>query len=105
MKEITAGELKELMDSGEDFQLIDVREPSEFNQANLNGELIPLQTIPNNIDKISKDKKVVILCRSGKRSGNAIAFLESNYGFDNLINLKGGILAWKNDIDSSLNAH
>lgn len=101
MKTINVQELKELIDSGADFQLIDVREPAEFDAANLNGELIPLQTVPANIDKFSKDKQVVVHCRSGKRSANAIMYLE-NQGFDNLYNLEGGILAWKDEIDDSL---
>src|SRR5436190_2009222 len=102
MQEITVTELKQLIDNKEDFQLIDVREPSEFNAANLSGELIPLATVPSNVDKISKDKKVIVHCRSGKRSENAIRFLEANHGFSNLYNLKGGILAYKNEIDNSL---
>lgn len=103
MQEISVQELKELIDNNEDFQLIDVREPAEYDQANLGGELIPLQTIPNNIEKISKDKRVIVHCRSGKRSANAISFLEQNYGFTNLQNLKGGIMAWQENIDNSLN--
>lgn len=104
MKEISVKELKALMDKKEDFQLIDVREPSEFNAANIGGELIPLSSVPQSIDKISKEKKVVVIhCRSGKRSENAIRFLEANYGFDNLYNLVGGVLAWKKEIDDSLN--
>jgi len=102
MQEISVQELKELIDNKEDFQLVDVRESAEYDQANLGGELIPLQTIPNNIDKISKDKKVVVHCRSGKRSANAITFLEQNYGYTNLLNLSGGILAWQEEIDNSL---
>jgi rhodanese-related sulfurtransferase len=102
MKEISVQELKDLINSQADFQLIDVREPSEFEQANLNGELIPLQTLPNNIDKISKDKKVVIHCKSGKRSANAILYLEQNFNYTNLINLKGGIIAWRDEFDNSL---
>lgn len=101
MKTINVQELKALMDSGADFQLIDVREPAEFDAANLNGELIPLQTVPSNMDKFSKEKQVVVHCRSGKRSANAIMYLE-NQGFDNLYNLEGGILAWKEEIDDSL---
>jgi adenylyltransferase/sulfurtransferase len=105
MKEVTVTELKELMDSNATFQLIDVREPAEFEEANLNGLLIPLQTIPQNVDKISKDKQVIVHCRSGKRSANAIAFLEANYGFDNLYNLVGGILAWRDEIDPDMDVH
>jgi rhodanese-related sulfurtransferase len=103
MKSITVKELKEMIDKGEEFQLIDVREPNEFNAANLKGELIPLGTIPNNVSKISKDKKVIVHCRSGKRSANAIQYLESNFGLTNLYNLEGGILAYKTDIDNTLN--
>lgn len=102
MKEVSVDELQELIDNKADFQLIDVREVSEYEQANIKGELIPLQTIPNQIDKIAKDKQVIIMCRSGKRSANAVAFLEQQGGFDNLYNLTGGILDWKIEIDNSL---
>ena len=102
MKEVTVQELKQMQDAGEDFQLIDVREPNEYEIANLGGELIPLGDLPQNIDKISKDKKVVMQCRSGGRSGNAVQYLEQNHGFDNLYNLKGGILAYADEIDPSL---
>jgi rhodanese-related sulfurtransferase len=104
MKEVSVKELKQMIDNKEDIQIIDVREPNEFNQANIEGELIPLGTIPQNADKISKTKKVIVHCRSGKRSENAIKYLEANHGLDNLYNLKGGILAWKAEIDNSLNA-
>lgn len=103
MKSITVKELKEMMDRGEDFQLIDVREQSEYDAANLKGVFIPLATVPINVEKISKDKKVIVLCRSGKRSANAISFLENNHGYTNLYNLEGGIVAYKNEIDNSLN--
>ena len=99
MKEVTVQELKKLMDSNADFQLIDVREPHEYDICNLNGELIPMSDIPNNVDKIAKDKQVVIHCRSGKRSGDMLLWLEKNHGFQNLYNLKGGILAWAKEID------
>lgn len=102
MKEITVKELKAWMDSGEDFQLIDVREPNEFEVAQIGGELIPLATVPDHVDKFARDKKVVVHCRSGKRSANAIMFLENQHGFDNLYNLEGGILAWSDEIDPSV---
>ena len=102
MKELSVDELKDLKNNNADYALIDVREPAEYHAANLEGELIPLQTVPNHIDKIPKDKKVVIMCRSGKRSANAIMFLEQNHGYDNLYNLEGGILAWKEEIDNEL---
>jgi adenylyltransferase/sulfurtransferase len=102
MKEITVKELKELMDTGADFQLIDVREPHEYDICNLEGELIPQGDIPNNVDKIDRTKKVILQCRSGARSGNMVQWLEKNHGFENLYNLKGGILAWAREIDPSM---
>jgi rhodanese-related sulfurtransferase len=102
MKEVTVSELKMMMDNQEDYQLIDVREPFEFEIANIGGELIPMAEVPENLDKISKDKKVVIHCKSGARSGNIINYLESQHGYDNLYNLKGGILAWADQIDTSI---
>jgi len=102
MKEITVQELDEMKKSGADFQLIDVREPYEFDICNLEGELIPMSDIPNNVDKISKDKKVVVHCRSGKRSGDMVLWLEKTHGFTNLYNLKGGVLAWAREIDTDM---
>ena len=102
MKEITVQELKALMDSKADFQLIDVREPHEYNFCNIGGELIPQAEIPRSVDKISKDKQVILQCRSGARSGNMAHWLEKNHGFTNLYNLKGGILAWADQIDPSV---
>ena len=102
MKEVTVQELKELMDSGADFQLIDIREPHEYDFCNLNGELIPQGDIPDNLDKIDRNKKVILQCRSGSRSGNMVQWLEKNHGFQNLYNLKGGILAWAREIDPSM---
>jgi sulfur-carrier protein adenylyltransferase/sulfurtransferase len=98
MKEISPRELKELMDSGADFQLIDVREEYEFDEMNLKGTLIPMGEVTDRKDEIEKEKKVVIHCRSGKRSASVISHLENNFGFSNLYNLKGGILAWVDEI-------
>ncbi len=96
MKSVTVNDLKSMIESKEDFQLIDVRETFEFDQANMGGELIPLGEIPARYAEISKDKKVVIHCKMGGRSANAIQFLEQNYGYNNLFNLEGGITAWSN---------
>ncbi len=102
MKEISVKELAELKASGADFQLIDVREQNEVDIAEIGGELIPMNTVPDNVEKFSKDKQVVVHCRSGARSGNVIQYLEQNHGFDNLYNLAGGILAYADEIDNSL---
>jgi rhodanese-related sulfurtransferase len=102
MKEKTVEELKAMLDNNEAFQLIDVREEYEFEICNLNGRLIPMGEVPQRTDEISKDKPVVIHCRSGKRSGDIVNYLESNFGYTNLYNLQGGILAWADRIDSSM---
>lgn len=100
--EVTVQEYKSWLDTNEEVQLIDVREPHEVEIAEMGGELIPLKEVIDKADKISRDKKVVVHCRSGKRSANAIKKLRDKYGFDNLYNLKGGILAWSEEIDESV---
>lgn len=102
MKEITVQELKEKLDRGDDFQFIDVREPHETEIASIGAELIPMGEILSQTDKISRDKMVVIHCRSGARSGTIVKALELQYGFTNCYNLKGGILAWAREIDPSI---
>jgi rhodanese-related sulfurtransferase len=98
MKEITVAEFKELKDTNGVYQLIDVREEYEFDEANLGGELIPMGEVMDHLEKISRDKMVVVHCRSGKRSAGVIQALESQHGFTNLYNLKGGILAYISEI-------
>ena len=102
MKEITVRELKSKQDNNEDFQLIDVREDNERAFTNIGGDHISMGSLMQNLDKINKDKDVVIYCRSGSRSGQVVSFLEANQGFENLYNLKGGILAWADEIDDSI---
>ncbi len=99
VKEITVGQLAEWIESGKDFQLIDVREPHEYEIAEIGGLLIPLAQVIENADKISQEKPVVIHCRSGVRSAKAIRELQELHGWDHLYNLKGGILAWADEID------
>lgn len=105
MKEISVQELKEIMDNHEDFQLIDVREDFEYEMSNLGGVLIPLGGILIEADKIAKDKPVIMMCRSGRRSAAAIMQLEQQFGFSNLANLQGGILAWAEEIDPSIQVY
>jgi len=102
MKEVTVQELKRLIDSKADIQLIDVREPHEYDICNLEVELIPMSEVPHHTDQIAKDKQVIVHCRSGRRSGDIILWLEKNHGFTNLYNLKGGILAWAKEVDPSM---
>ena len=101
MKEVTVSELKKMMDNAEDFQLIDVREEHEADIATIGGELIPMGDVMDNLDKISKEKKVVVYCRSGNRSGVITKTLETK-GFTNVYNMKGGISTWSDEIDPSI---
>ncbi|MBW8051405.1 MAG: molybdopterin-synthase adenylyltransferase MoeB [Cytophagales bacterium] len=102
MKEITVLELKEKLDKNEDITIIDVREQFEYDICNLQGVLIPMGELMNNTDKIPKDKPVVVHCRTGSRSAQAVQFLSQKYDFDNLYNLKGGIHAWATEIDTDM---
>ncbi|MFK7807339.1 MAG: ThiF family adenylyltransferase, partial [Saprospiraceae bacterium] len=95
VKEISVEELKAWMNAEEDFQLIDVREAYEYEDGNLGGVLIPFAEIPKHISNVARDKKVVIHCRSGKRSAAAIMELQRLGKFENLYSLKGGILAFQ----------
>jgi molybdopterin/thiamine biosynthesis adenylyltransferase/rhodanese-related sulfurtransferase/molybdopterin converting factor small subunit len=99
VKEITAAELHEWMTEGRDFQLIDVREPFEYDIVNIGAELIPLADLLNQADKISRDKKVVVHCKMGGRSKKGILELEQKFGFDNLYNLKGGVIEYVSSYD------
>ena len=104
VKEITVEDFKKMRDEGVDFQLIDVREPHEFTAADMGGELIPLGTILESQDRIAKDKPVIMQCRSGMRSANAVMTLQRFFPseYENLYNLKGGILAWAAAYDKGL---
>ena len=102
VKEVTVKQLAEMQAANTDFQLIDVREPYEYEIANLGGKLIPLEQIVETVDSVASDKTVVVHCRSGKRSAQAIEKLEKKFGFTNLYNLKGGILAYADEVDATL---
>jgi adenylyltransferase/sulfurtransferase len=102
IREITSKELYDLQVHGEDIQIIDVREPHEYQIANIGGELIPLATISANADKIDRNKKVIVHCKMGGRSAKAIHELEDKFGFTNLYNLKGGILGWIDEVQPEL---
>lgn len=103
MQQISVHELKALMDSGEPFTLIDVREPYEAELATLGGTLIPMGEVLSRLPEIPKTGKVVLHCRSGGRSGSVIHVLQEEFGYSNLHNLTGGIMAWAAEIDPNLN--
>ncbi|WP_457622590.1 rhodanese-like domain-containing protein [Persephonella sp.] len=101
---ISVEELKEKIDSGEDFLLLDVREPQEYEFSRIREKeamLIPLMKLPAVIDKLPKDKPIYIICRSGNRSLQATLWLMEK-GFKDVKNVEGGILAWSEFIDPTV---
>jgi len=102
MKTLTVHELKERLDAHQELILIDVREPSEYEGANIGGLLIPTGELQERFAEIPKDKTTVVMCRSGQRSKNVIAWLEQNYAYTNLYNLEGGLLNWAKEIDPNM---
>jgi rhodanese-related sulfurtransferase len=97
MQWITTNELRERILSGEELNLVDVREPYEHDEFNIGGELIPLGRIQSmDLDQLDalKEKELILYCRSGNRSGQACQILEM-MGFTNTKNLQGGMLAWQ----------
>ncbi len=102
IKEITPLELKHLMDSGNEFQLIDVREPKEVELVHLNGINIPLKSLSEKHNLIRKDIPVIVHCKTGGRSMTAAQKLVTQFGFNNVMNLKGGIIKWIEEVQPEL---
>jgi len=99
---INSKKLKSKLDKGEKLFLIDVREPWEHEMGNIGGILIPMNSIPEYLSEIPKEKEVIIYCRSGRRSAEVILWLQENQQYSNLKNLEGGILSYIKEIDSTL---
>ena len=99
--EIAPRELKARLDRGDDLFILDVREPHEFQICNLGGHLIPLGELSRRVNELDSSREIVAHCRSGKRSAEAVEFLRSA-GFRKVLNLKGGILAWSDEVDASV---
>jgi sulfur-carrier protein adenylyltransferase/sulfurtransferase len=101
MPEMTVEELKQTMDAKKDVFVLDVREPHEYQICNLGATLIPLGQLPARVGELDPDKHIVVHCRSGKRSADAVEFLRKS-GFERVQNLRGGILAWADKIDPKM---
>ncbi|WP_420129919.1 molybdopterin-synthase adenylyltransferase MoeB [Longimicrobium sp.] len=102
--EITPTELKERLDRGDKLTIIDVREPFEWDIGNLEAHgarLIPLKQVPQRMEEIDPAGEIVLQCRSGARSAQALGYLRQ-HGYERLLNLKGGILAWSDEVDPSI---
>ncbi|MBC8102999.1 MAG: molybdopterin-synthase adenylyltransferase MoeB [Cytophagales bacterium] len=102
MREITVTELKAKFDRGDTFTLVDVREPYEYEIGRITGsKLIPLGQIADRAGELNPDDEIVLQCKGGVRSAQALETLKAK-GFKNLVNLKGGILAWSDQVDPSV---
>ncbi len=96
--QISAKELKQRLDAGEDVFILDVRQPFEYQIANIGGKLIPPNEVPQRLAELDRNREIVVQCRSGHRSQRIAEFL-AEAGYPNVKNLAGGILAWADQID------
>ena len=95
-------EVKQKLDRGDDFMLIDVREPHEYQIARIPGaKLIPLGELPKHLNELDRDTEIVMHCKSGGRSQQAVDLLKANK-FSNVRNMTGGITAWSDKVDPSV---
>ena len=99
--EITVRELKEKLDNGEDVFVLDVREPHEYEVANIGARLIPLGELPQRLVELNQNDNVAVHCKTGGRSARAVKLMQEA-GFQNVYNVKGGITAWSEEIDPSV---
>jgi sulfur-carrier protein adenylyltransferase/sulfurtransferase len=98
ISQMTPVELKRRLDAGDDLFVLDVREPHEYQIANLGAKLIPLGELPNRLGELDPNREIVVHCKSGGRSQKASELLAQN-GFKKLHNLAGGINGWATDVD------
>ncbi len=99
--QLSVKELKSRIDAGEDVFILDVREPYEYQIANIGGKLIPQNDVPQRLAEIDRDREIVVQCRSGGRSQKIAEFLQQS-GYPKVVNLAGGILAWADEIDPKM---
>jgi sulfur-carrier protein adenylyltransferase/sulfurtransferase len=99
--QMTAAELKQRLDRGDQILVLDVREPHEYQIANIGGKLIPLNDVPKRLNEIDREREIVVHCKGGGRSQRAAEFL-AQQGYAKVSNLAGGITAWSNEVDPSV---
>jgi len=99
--QMSVKELKQRLDKGDNLYVLDVREPWEYQVANIGGHLIPLNDLPRRVGELNPDQEIVVQCKSGGRSQRAAEFLARN-GFEKIHNLAGGILAWSSEVDPTI---
>ncbi len=99
--QMSVQELKRRLDAGEKVFILDVREPYEYQIAQIGGNLIPLNELPKRVGELNPEQEIVVQCKSGGRSQRAAEFLANN-GFEKVHNLAGGITAWSSEIDPTV---
>ncbi|MEX1190499.1 MAG: rhodanese-like domain-containing protein [Brumimicrobium sp.] len=102
MKYITVQELNKALLTDRDFQLIDVRELYEYEICNLNSKHIPMAEVSARLDEINKEKTVCLMCKSGKRAEAVANLLETDFHFDDVLIVDGGIIAYAEEVDNNL---
>lgn len=104
MRQLTAAEVKAHLDQADTAPLLlDVREPWEYDVCRIEGStLIPMRQIPAAAEQLDPDRETIVICHHGVRSFSVARFLESELGFSNVINLKGGVDAWARDVDPGM---
>ena len=101
--EISATELKQRLDNGDDIQIVDVREANEVAIGAIPDSIhIPLAQVINRMSEIDPSLETVVHCKMGGRSARAIQALKQSGFSGNLLNLRGGIIAWSNEVDPSV---
>ena len=98
LADMTVEELKRRLDAGEDIFVLDVREPHEYQIANIGGHLIPINDLPKRVSELDANREIVVHCKGGGRSARAADFLRQS-GFSKVHNLAGGITAWADKVD------
>jgi adenylyltransferase/sulfurtransferase len=96
--EIRAEDLKRRLDAGENLFLLDVREEFEYETSNIGGHLIPLAELPSRVNELDASRKIIAVCKMGPRGAKAVQFL-NKAGFNQVLNLTGGIHAWSDRVD------
>lgn len=99
--QLSVKELKRRIDAGEEVYILDVREPYEYQIANIGGTLIPMNDVPQRLAEIDREREVIVQCKSGGRSQRVAEFLQQA-GYPKVANLAGGIQAWSTEIDPTI---
>lgn len=101
-RDLNPPDVKKMLEDKKTIRLIDVREDWEYRIAHIeNAELMPMSNFIKHVEKLNEDDELIVYCHTGIRSANVCRFL-ADKGFKNLVNLRGGIEAWSNEIDQSV---